>query len=157
MSGGEPRYMTLRTTESGSQVVVWPRPDKQYSLAITWVLRESPPYTNPVNQQVYAKFLNWAPTAVLYKCLAETASFFNEVEMKKEFEMRLYGTPGPKADFSAIENIGGLIGGLKEESERQNRQIHQQAKFWPSLARASGRHNPLAGGKVLPFGYGYIF
>ena len=155
---GQPKYATLRTTEAGSSIVIWPKPDKEYPMSVTWTLRESPPYTAPTSTDVYAKFLNWAPSAVLYKCLMQSASFFNESEMRKEFEQQLYGSPGvPKADFNSIMQVGGIMGALKEETYRKNTQRHQQAKFWPSCARATGRHNPYSGGRAMPMGYGYIF
>ena len=155
---GMPKYCSLRTTESGSSIVIWPKPDKPYPLSVTWTLRESPPYISPSDSNTYAKFLSWAPNAVLYKCLAQTASFFNESEMRKEFEAQLYGTPGvPKGDFNSITQVGGIIGALKEETYRKGSQRHQQAKFYGSCAKATGRHNPYSGGLTMPIGYGYIF
>lgn len=156
-SSGAPKFMTLRTTERGSSIVLWPRPDREYPISIKWTLRESPPYQSPQNNSdQYARFLTWAPSAVLTKCLLQTAIYFNEADMAKDYAAQLYGINGPKMDYSAITAIGGLLGRLKEETYRKNSQQHQQMKVWPSAAVATGRHNPMTGGRAIPLGFGYV-
>jgi hypothetical protein len=153
---GPPQYCTLKTTESGSSIVVWPKPDRFYPLAVTWTMRESPPYISPTPPgNTYAKFLNWSPPAVYYKAMLQTASFFNELEMKKEFAEQLYGKLGaPKSDFSAMTDVGGIIGALKEETYRKNSSRQQQAAYYKSSAQATGKRNPNGWG-AIPYGYGY--
>lgn len=142
-NGGTPRFMTLKTTESGSYINLWPRPYKQFSLAISWAMRESPVYLRPgdyVDQ--YSKFLNFASQAVYYKCLYHSADFFDEDGMMKKFSEQLWGMNGlPKVDTNAITTVGGIIGRLKDETYAKNDQSQKQIPWFGSCKRATGRGN----------------
>lgn len=153
--GGEPQYMTLRTTESGSSLVVWPRPTKNYALSVSWTMREAPIYTRPTDPTTqYSKFLSFAPTAIQYKALAQTASFFDEQDMMAKFLMGLYGQGSPKTDMNSVTQAGGIIGKLKEETLAMHRQTQQQAGWYQSQAQAIGRRDSYGNSRV-PYGFGY--
>lgn len=134
-----PHYAVLQTRETYSRIILHPTPDKAYPIMVQYSLRECPLYTSLTDGVARSRFLNFAASAVQYKCLYHMADFFDEQGHMDKFSIHLLGAPFKKGDITSQSAIGGIIGKLKQETYDKAAQLTDSVAWYPSIGAAVGR------------------
>lgn len=133
---GEPEFVYLTTTESGSWINFTRVPDKRYLYAVEFQRVRHRNYLSGFDY--YNTMLTNAPRVVELYCLIQVAGYFNEPQMSDRSERELYGVP-PKGLHLAINQKTGLIGGLVNDSQKAIKQHNSTLRWHKSARMAVGR------------------
>jgi len=130
----------LEQTETGSYLVLHPVPlTEQRLYAVQFELSTCPWYASVSSPaDIKNRFMNYAPQAVLYKCLLHVAQYYDEKGMAKNFERILYGDP-PRGEAKSNYPYKGIMGKLVEETREMHKQLNKSIPYYPSLSSAYGR------------------
>lgn len=136
---GPPRYAILQTRETYSRLTIHPTPEQYYPMQIQFSLRECPIYNSITDGVAKSRFLNFAASAVMWKCLFHMADFFQEAGDMAKYATYLWGDPAKRGDLSSASATGGLIGKLKQETYDKAAQLSSTQAWCGSSREALGR------------------
>lgn len=137
---GEPVHYWLDTIpgESGlvSALRLHPTPSEVKLYQCCFALAACPSYTVSAND--YNRFVTYESEVVVLYCLMKLARYFNEPELYENYREELFGNP-PKGNKYGVEVInGGLLGDLKESSNRRHRDYSQRLPYTTHAGQSVG-------------------